>query len=242
VENSATQTIATFTGTLLRREHALGQKFVQLIFREDGQDWLCVSTDPTTAKLPVGQNYRVEGVFKTHGERTYIHEPAIVLMKKGWLLWQRISFAVVVLMGMVIAGGVFMMHQNHSAQLLTPDNAAQTTKQNAPTVPSEDTAQTDQSTPDTTANTPAATTPAPVTTTKPKTTTPPVVTPPAVSATPPAPADNTGDTTPPPADTTGGGTGDTSGTGDTGTQTPPDPNPTPNPDPGTTPPTDGSTP
>lgn len=79
--SGGSQTVATFTGTLLRRERAGSQRLIQLVFREAGKNWLCVSTDPKTAKLAVGQNYRIEGVFKYHGDRPFIHEPSIALVR-----------------------------------------------------------------------------------------------------------------------------------------------------------------
>jgi hypothetical protein len=51
------------------------QRFVQLVFREDDKDWLCVSSDPRTVTLPVGQNYRIEGIFKQRGERAFVYDP-----------------------------------------------------------------------------------------------------------------------------------------------------------------------
>lgn len=79
--NNTVQTIATFTGTLLRRERAVGQKHIQLVFRENNENWLCVSADMKHNALVVGKKYRVEGVFRKYGERPYIHTPNITLHK-----------------------------------------------------------------------------------------------------------------------------------------------------------------
>jgi hypothetical protein len=81
----STPTVANFTGTLLRHEHKLGQKFVQLVFREADKNVLCVSTDPRTATLMVGQTYHVEGTFKYRGERPFVYDPAIAPLKKNWI-------------------------------------------------------------------------------------------------------------------------------------------------------------
>ncbi len=79
MSHAATQK-ATFTGTLLRREHTLGQKVVRLIFRDADKDWLCLSSNLTNIKLEVGQQYHIRGMLRSLGDRTYVHEPRIALI------------------------------------------------------------------------------------------------------------------------------------------------------------------
>src|ERR1043165_9754084 len=82
MEQGETQTVATFTGTLLQRQRSDGKPFTQLIFREAGKDWLCLSSNVThVAKLQIGKRYKIEGIFKSLGERAYIHEPEIVPLR-----------------------------------------------------------------------------------------------------------------------------------------------------------------
>lgn len=125
-----TQTIATFTGTLLRREHAVGQKFVQLIFREDDRNWLCVSSKLQNASLQIGQNYRVEGVFREVGGREFIQDPQISPAKArpgGRTSRKRLLFAGIagtVLLG--IGGVAFALH-SASGHSLQAANTASTT-------------------------------------------------------------------------------------------------------------------
>ena len=95
--------MANFTGTLLRRRHELGEKFVQLVFRDNDHDVVCVSTNLRTATLPVGEPYHVEGTFTYKGERAFVLDPKIADPKKhGRPLW-RAAFACFVL---VCAAGI----------------------------------------------------------------------------------------------------------------------------------------
>ena len=153
MEQGGSQTIASFTGTLLRRKHELGDKFVQLVFREDDHDVLCVSTNPQTAVLPVGQVYRVEGAFREQAGRAFVQDPRIMQLKKHWSLIKRLIVGVVVV-GILGAGGTAFALHDHSAPTTVPPVPApkvtQVTKQ-TPTSPVIVQAQ------------PAPTTPAPVT-------------------------------------------------------------------------------
>ena len=191
--DSSQQTIATFTGTLLRREHAVGQKFVQLVFREGDENWLCISSKLINAKLAVGQEYRVEGEFRRAGDRAYIHEPRIAPVrraakagaskagrtpkgrKRAWIV-SASAFASLLLVG----GVVFALHGKGSGQQLNATNAAAHAAQTYSADTTADTASQAAST-DTpaapTTDTPAATTTTSTTTATKKTnnipTTPP---------------------------------------------------------------------
>ena len=107
-----TSTTASFTGTLLRREHTLGERFVQLVFREENRDVLCVSTNPRAATLPIGQDYRVQGVFKQHGTREFIYDPKVALLKKHWRPIRRVMFVVIVVTCVAGLGSVGYMEQH----------------------------------------------------------------------------------------------------------------------------------
>jgi hypothetical protein len=80
LDQANTQTIASFTGTLLRREKG-SNNVVQLVFREKDNNVLCVSSDPSTARLAVGGRYRIEGIFRKAGKRPFIQNPRIQLIK-----------------------------------------------------------------------------------------------------------------------------------------------------------------
>jgi hypothetical protein len=182
------QTIASFTGTLLRREHTVGQKFVQLVFRENDKDVLCISTDPKDSAWQIGQAYHVEGTFRERAGRVFIQDPRITRLKKHWSLAKRlvVGTAVVAIIG--VGGTVFALH-GHAAPVPVPS---------APEVAQTTVATTETPTPP--AATPAVSTPtapAPVTsavattkkTSKVIVTTPAVTTPAPAVATTPAPVD-----------------------------------------------------
>jgi hypothetical protein len=161
-----TETVATFTGTLLRREHGAGQKFVQLVFREGGQNWLCVSSKLSHVKLTIGQSYHVEGIFKQFGERTYIHEPKIVLSKRQ-LPFKRVGIIAGVVLG-IGAIGITAFAAAHSDNSGAQDVAATPAAAHVASQPVQATASTDASQPvqtspipPTTNTSSAATTPKP---------------------------------------------------------------------------------
>jgi cytoskeletal protein RodZ len=167
-----TSTTASFTGTLLRREHTLGERFVQLVFREDDRDVLCVSTNPRAATLPIGQSYHVEGVFKQRGTREFIYDPKVALLKKHWRPIRRMMFVVIVVTCVAGLGSVAYM-QHGTAKKPSPSMPAQHAVVTTPL-----TAQTTPSTVTTTSTpTPTSTSAPAVATTKPvtkKTTSTPV--------------------------------------------------------------------
>lgn len=174
MEQGGAQTIATFTGTLLRREHTLGQKFVQLVFREDGKDWLCISTDPRTATLLVGQKYKVEGVFKLLGERPYIHEPRIAAVTGRRMSAKHlaISAAIVLVVATMTAMAVRAVHGSLAPTSAESNGTAQHIRAtSAPVAPASATSNPNQQT-DTSAAAPAPTTTATPKVTAKKTTIP----------------------------------------------------------------------
>jgi hypothetical protein len=150
--DTGTQTIATFTGTLLRREHDLGQKFVQLVFREGDKNWLCISSKLSNAKLAIGQKYKIEGMFKQVGERTYIHEPKIELSKRH-IPVKRLSIVAGAITALVTVGGVAFATHNGGTQ---PQPASHPAAQVVATQPTS-TAGTTEQTPPVATTTPAAT-------------------------------------------------------------------------------------
>jgi flagellar basal body-associated protein FliL len=166
MEASGTQTIATFTGTLLRREHGVGQKFVQLVFREGDKNWLCISSKLTHAKLAIGQAYKIEGTFKQAGDRAYIHEPRIALLKKRGARRALIITTSVVMVLAMIGGGVYAL-SGSNRQLNATNASSHTTAPQQPVV-SSNAAVSEATTTDTTQTPPASdttTTPAPAATT-----------------------------------------------------------------------------
>jgi hypothetical protein len=151
MDSRGTQTVATFTGTLLRREHTIGQKFVQLVFREGDKNWLCISSKLTNAKLGIGQTYKIEGIFKQAGDRAYIHEPKIELLKRqGKAAKKRLVIGVVALVAVLVCGGVVFALQGHSHPLTATNVASHTTQQ-----PQTESGDNSAVAPATTADTPA---------------------------------------------------------------------------------------
>ncbi len=174
-----TQTIATFTGTLLRRERVSDHKLVQLVFREGNKNWLCVSTNPADAALAVGQTYRIKGIFKHLGKRPYIAEPNITPVKRRRVITGNRIIVSAVLLALVgsVWGVVSLLQPSHvDQQVLGATSASKATS----------TQQTDAKAVATQVTTPApaAPTPAPSTATAPKKTTTKATT---VAATTPAP-------------------------------------------------------
>ncbi len=116
MDGSGTQTIATFHGTLVRRSRAPGRPFAQLIFREAGKDWLCLTSNlQHAAALKMGGKYSIEGVFKSLGEHHYIHEPNIVplarqIAKRRWWIALAIGLAI-----LLTAGGIVFAATHHDA-------------------------------------------------------------------------------------------------------------------------------
>ncbi|HSX05309.1 MAG TPA: hypothetical protein VLF69_02485 [Candidatus Saccharimonadales bacterium] len=171
--DSAVQTIASFTGTLLKRERAAGQKFVQLVFREDSENWLCISNNLADAALAVGQLYRIEGIFRKVGGRAFIQSPKITPFRKRRIKLKRIGISAAVVLVIAALTAVSVRAVNGS---LTPTSADTGTTQHT-------TAQA----PDTANAAATVQTPAPTDTT---TTTSPTPTP-----TPPKPKPHTAGTT-----------------------------------------------
>ena len=187
MDQSSSQTIATFTGTLLRRERNAERKLVQLVFREGEQDWLCISNKLADAKLALGKEYRIEGIFKQIGDRPFIHEPNISLVKQrsiAVIIGLGIGFVLFLTGGSVAAYTMLSKHNLPAAQNTTSDASQSTSIQTGDNSPAETPADT---TPSPTASTPTPS-PATTTTTKkkttPSTTTPPVNNPVVVPPTP----------------------------------------------------------
>ncbi|HSX15347.1 MAG TPA: hypothetical protein VLF40_01020 [Candidatus Saccharimonadales bacterium] len=152
----------------MRRHRAPGKPFAQLVFREAGKDWLCLTSNlQHAAGLEMGGKYSIEGVFKAIGEHHYIHEPDIAplakqIVKRRW--WIAVTIGLVILLA---AGGIVLAATHHEGQGYnspdpTPQTPATDTNNSANSVPdtsSNDTAAdppTDATTPDTTANNPPA--------------------------------------------------------------------------------------
>lgn len=191
MEEASAQTVATFTGTLLRRKRMPGTSFVQLIFREAERDWLCLSSNlQHVASLEVGKKYQIEGIFKAIGEHEYIHEPDITPIAHE-IKKRRVWISVGLGIGIVFAAGGIVLAATHDPSAPKPDSSMNNTtaSQQTPITDANSGASTDTaaSTPSTgTTSTPPATTtttPKPKTTTTSKVTVPVVVTPP---VTPPA--------------------------------------------------------
>jgi len=193
VEQAGLQTIATFNGTLLTRKRVHGKPFVQLIFREAGKDWLCLSSDIAhAARLQVGKKYRIEGIFKSLGEHTYIHEPQIAPLAQQIVkrrLWISLAIALAILLtgtGIVLAATHKVTPPSPGAPVFgraptdVPVTTPTDTPSDAPAAPSTNTP------PVTTATSPPQSAP----------TTPPPATPPVLAVTPQPPADTIAPTVP----------------------------------------------
>lgn len=210
MEQSTPHTIATFTGTLVRRDYTPGQRFVQLVFREGKENHLCVSSRAAAAELPIGKKYRVEGEFRQVGDRAFIHEPKIWVAQKRrqkWFLRKPVLLGSSAAAALLVVGGVvFALHGGSQSNLQAKKASVQSAfqQETSPSDHNDNAApQTTTDTPSTTTDTQTNTTPTTTNKTTPKTTTP----------------------TPTPTDTT-----------PTPTPTPtPDPTPTPTPDPEPTP-------
>jgi hypothetical protein len=136
------QTIASFTGILLKRDHTIGQKFVQLVFREQDKNVLCISANPKTATLPVGQMYYVEGMLRSKGKYSFVLDPRIDLLKKHWHPIRRILYAGIGVAFFTSLGGIaYMLQGSPTATKLTSSKqaviqaATNTVVQPAPTPP-----------------------------------------------------------------------------------------------------------
>jgi hypothetical protein len=245
------QSITSFTGTLLRREHTLGQKFVQLVFRDNGTNRLCVSTNPRTATLPIGQKYEIKGVFKSNEGREFLLDPEIALFKKHWRPVRRILFVSGIVLCVSTFGGVAYMQEGSTPVKSTSiKQSSNTSPATSNTVkPSVQSAQTPVQTPSVSAptsttptrttykrtTTSIATNPTPTPSPTPTSNVPITTDIPPIQA-PVQPTTNSPDTSSNPASTDTGGS-NPSGTGtDTGSQTqnnpttttdptPPDPSP-----------------
>jgi cytoskeletal protein RodZ len=191
LEQGNTQTtIASFTGTLLRREKTADNKLVQLVFREGNENWLCVSTNPKAAQLPVGRTYKIQGVFKQAGKRPFIYEPKFALLQQSRKLsFTKLLVIAVVFVALCSAAGLYLvLRPSHGGQALgasTKHPSQTVTQQSSTTTAEPQTTATDTS--QTPASTPAATT----TTTKTPKKTPTTSTATPVTQTPTAPASTT---------------------------------------------------
>jgi hypothetical protein len=99
---------------LLRRQHTIGEQFVQLIFREDGKNWLCISSNTMLTKLDIGQKYHIEGLFKSRHGYDYIHEPRVTLVRPHFFRLRRwaLRTVIVLLVATATAFAVHMVHGN----------------------------------------------------------------------------------------------------------------------------------
>lgn len=226
-DSNNTQTIATFKGTLLRREHAATQRLVQLVFREGRKDWLCVSRNPADAKLALGKQYYIEGIAKRHGDRIVIHDSKIELLTKKS---HKVAWASALCVVLITFGGIAaaFMHksQTHAAKPVSSKPAAAVTLQQ-PATQTEPTQTTPDPTPTPTTSTATTTTPRTISSTKASTTKQTNTTQPTTTAAVTTPTDTT-----PPATTT-----DPTSTTDPTQPTDPTTDPTPpqDPAPGTDP-------
>jgi hypothetical protein len=169
LEQGNTQTIATFTGTLLKREQTAG-RFLQLVFREAEENWLCLTSNLANAKLEIGKTYHIEGTFRQLGSRQYIHEPEIELVKGRGRTLKRIAIGIAIIL--LVAGATAFADKMIGGNL-APTSAA--TQQQAPPRndntavgnqdPGPSMTKTANTTPDTTSTTPINTTPTPKTNT-----------------------------------------------------------------------------
>lgn len=193
-QHGSTQTIAMFRGKLLRVEHAATTGIVQLVFREAGQNQLCISTNLALAKLKTGKHYAVEGAYKFLGQKPYVHEPSVESVRQhllsAWKFRLGAAAALVVLGGV---GSVFAAPWRHAtpAPQAIVNAASRTTTSGAVSGTSADTSTAAES-PAATASTTTPSTATPVS--KPKIVTPTKVAASVAAATPvtsqtPVPAD-----------------------------------------------------
>lgn len=83
---------------------------VQLLFRQDDENVLCVSMDPKDAVWQVGQLYKVEGALAEKLGRKFVQNPHITLVKKHWPAIRKIGIGVAVLAILGGSGSVFALH------------------------------------------------------------------------------------------------------------------------------------
>lgn len=219
MEQGNPQTIASFTGTLLKRERAADNRLVQLVFREGRENVLCVSDNPADAAWPIGETYRIQGVYKQTGKRSFIAQPTIASLKQRRKL--KLSFNKILIIAVVLTFGgsayglVSLLRPAHSGQALgASTNASASGNSSTNTTP---VTSTNQST-----ATPSTSSVSQTTTTSPttqKTTTPAKTTTAAPAATTQAPtAPSTTQAAPPATPST-----DTNPPAGTSTTTPTDP-------------------
>jgi hypothetical protein len=147
-----------------------GRRAVQLIFREANEHHLCLSTDLTMTKLPLGKQYKIEGEFRQLGDRYFIHEPLIKPLKRAGLSLLQIGLiaGTLLLLGGGATAAIYIPKHDHTgtASTAAPETtnvgSASGTNQDVATAAATDTSST---------TAPAATTPTtqPTTTTKPTT-------------------------------------------------------------------------
>jgi hypothetical protein len=130
VEQTGTQTIAIFTGTLLKRELVGEQHIIQLVFQEGVERWLCLTSNRAHKNLDVGKQYHIEGAFRHLGSRPYIHEPVIATVTSHG------RYRKVLLIGLVatlmLSGTVFALTVHHNQPQVL---GASSTAQQQPTTP-----------------------------------------------------------------------------------------------------------
>lgn len=111
-----------FKGKLLKRSRLTGKPVLQLVFRDAGKNWLCLSSNLANLKLQIGKEYRVEGPSRMLGDRSYIHDPQITAIG-GVSALKRLTFstAIVLVVATMTAFAVKAMNGN-----LAPTSAEST--------------------------------------------------------------------------------------------------------------------
>lgn len=94
---------ASFTGILVKRDRIDSKHLVQLLFRNEDKNVLCVSADPKDNAWQVGQTYVVEGTWAEKLGHKFVRNPHIHRVKKHWSLIKKAAVTMAALA--VLAGG-----------------------------------------------------------------------------------------------------------------------------------------
>lgn len=116
----------SFTGILVKRDRIDDKHLVQLLFRNDDKNVLCVSADPKDNAWQVGQTYVVEGTWAEKLGHKFVRNPHISRAKKHWSLIKKAAVTMATLIVLAGGGSAATMYVLYSATP-TPAPAAYTT-------------------------------------------------------------------------------------------------------------------
>jgi hypothetical protein len=128
-----------FTGVLVDRQYATGQKYVQLVFETAEGIRLSLSRNVNMVRsLTLGSTYKVQGSERTVGQKRYIHEPTAIPVSPGGLSLlskhRKVIIAAAISLAVVLSGvGVLAYATRNSDTSSTPTtNMKKTTSKSTP--------------------------------------------------------------------------------------------------------------